>query len=95
MTRCVTRVSEWEESPPSALRLLRQSARVSQRQAARHVGITPQLLYAHEQGLAEVPQAVIDKLTAFYAKERAPLIVCAGCGHLAKAGAPCVHCRHA
>lgn len=95
MTRCMTTVGEWDEPPANALRLARQSARISQRQASRHVGITSQLVYAVEHGLAEIPQALIDKLTSFYAQASAPIIVCAGCGNMAKAGARCAHCGKA
>lgn len=90
----MTTVGEWEESLPSSLRLLRQSAHVSQRKAGLHVGIDSRSINLAERGEFVLPQAVVDKLLAFYAQESAPLIVCRACGHLAKAGVPCVHCGH-
>ena len=77
----------------NALNAARIDAGVSQRMAARQVGIEPRILNAAEHDLATLPPAIIDKLTAFYAQVESPkLIVCRLCGNIAKVGARCVHC---
>jgi hypothetical protein len=94
MTRCMTTVGGGA-SHANAMQHARVAANISQRIAARHVGIAPQLLNEAEHDLAVLPQAVIDKLTAFYAQVEPKVIVCAGCGHMAKPGARCAHCGKA
>lgn len=95
VSRCVTTVGPGGKDHANALQRARVAANISQRMAARHVGIAPQLLNEAEHDLAVLPQDVIDKLTAFYTQVEPKVIICAGCGHIAKAGARCAHCGKA
>jgi hypothetical protein len=76
----------------NALNHARVAANISQRIAARHVGIAPQLLNEAEHDLAVLPQAVIDKLTAFYAQviaDELKVEKCPSCGNMVRAHRQC------
>jgi transcriptional regulator with XRE-family HTH domain len=79
-------------SHANALQRARVAANISQRIAARHVGIAPQLLNEAEHDLAVLPQAVIDKLTAFYTQVIADDLKvekCPSCGNMVRAHRQC------
>jgi hypothetical protein len=89
--RCVTTVGGGKDDA-NALNHARVAANISQRIAARHVGIAPQLLNEAEHDLATLPPEMIDKLTAFYAQviaDELKVEKCPSCGNMVRAHRQC------